>query len=144
MPPYKPKLSHASCRARRKEIATWVAAHGSDGSAVDRAATEFGMGRTMVLEACKENAVVVLRATNKPLPSTYRIIAALIAGDSRLKEIAAREGISPQRVGQIRHQCIEAGIPIKGKGKKPPSELPRSDSQCIVPLLPNHPERRSK
>lgn len=110
-------MTHEQRRERRKRIADAVRA----GKTSDEIARQFGTGRETLRRACEENDVPVpCEAPREPHPSGYRIIAALF-GDETYTEIAARFGVSEQRVGQIAKKCRDAGVPLPERsiGRRP-------------------------
>lgn len=106
------KLSHEERAERRKKIALAVKRHGD----IAKASTDFKVTEHLVRNACKEHKVKVPRTFAESInASTYKVIAALINTTDTLTAIAIRHGLSPQRVDQIKTQCVEAGIKLKSR-----------------------------
>lgn len=101
-------MTHPERAARRKKIAAFVAGGGT----VQDAVRTFGLSYSQVQKACWENGTDIPAV--KPIKrTTFQIIAALCTTDESLAKIAARFGISKQRVGQVYHTCRAAGIPVR-------------------------------
>ncbi len=89
------------------------------GKSADLVALDFARPVETVQSACREFGVPYPRKAttrlDQPGPGMVGIVADLLAGGQRQLDIAARRGMSRQRVQQIAAQVRAAGYPVKGR-----------------------------
>ena len=104
-------MTNVESKARRKAIAAAIAG----GMGCFAAARRFGVSRALVSLACAEYRVAV---APRRLFSSYRVLAALINTGEPLAAVAARHGVSRQRVGEVYRAAGAAGIhlPVRRVG----------------------------
>jgi hypothetical protein len=114
-------MTHHERFLRRKEIAQYI----NEGNSVNDASVRFKISEATVRSACFEFLGVLpdrRKSANELAPSTYKIIARLTNTGRELGIIAKEFGVSRQRITQIYHRCIEAGIPVIIRKQGPKKE----------------------
>lgn len=113
----RPKLTHEERRARRTEIVSAV----RSGEPVPDVASRFGVSCATVYNHCRRGPDSEPDYRRVRLPkrrpqaiggSTYEVIAALINTPDVNTELAARFGVTPQRIDQIKRKALRAGITL--------------------------------
>jgi len=111
-------LTHPQRRELRRQMAEAV----KSGRSADLVAHECARTVRAVQMACREFGVPCPRKATvrlgQPGPSTVAIVADLLVGGQTQVDIAARRGVTHQRVGQISAQVRAAGYKTRGRRMK--------------------------
>lgn len=102
---YIPKMTHEERRERRKQIAEAY----SSGRSYSEISAEFNVS-IETMRTCRQEFGMPYRAQTSPVThSPYSIIADIINGQMNMNQIAAKHGVSDQRVRQIQQNLLDAG-----------------------------------
>lgn len=108
-------MTHAE-RAERRAAAVEMV---RGGKTVAETAGHFGLEYGTVKQACAV-AGLVRAAEHTPPRNAFKILAAMLKDPTRrVIDIAREFSVSSQRISQVRHAAIEAGVPgIAGRKEK--------------------------